>query len=354
MRKTAIFKDKIFLAHNPGTTHIESPERIKKIYEVLDKEENSKFFKEPDITPVSKEKLLYNHSENLIRQVAATSGKIYSVLDADTSTSKESFNAACHAAGAVVEAMDLIFNKTVDNGFALVRPPGHHAEKNRSMGFCLFNNIAIAAHYAKKKYGVKKIIIVDWDVHHGNGTQNAFYETDEVFYISIHQYPLYPGTGSLRETGSGKGQGYTLNIPLPGGQGDLEYANIFNTIIKPVCREYRPELILVSAGFDTYIDDGISSMRVTGNGYAYMTRVLVDLAEELCEGRIFFSLEGGYNFSGMEEGVFATLCELTGIKEKNEMNMKMDYAFISRLAEEKGSHPAIEMVREVAKKYWKM
>ncbi|BCL62717.1 hypothetical protein DGMP_34100 [Desulfomarina profundi] len=219
MRNTAIFKDKIFLAHDPGSTHIESPGRIKRIYEILNKGENREYFIEPEITPVSKEKLLYNHTENLVNQVAATSGKIYSVLDVDTCTSGESFNAACHAVGAVVGAMDLIFNKSVDNGFGLVRPPGHHAEKNRSMGFCLFNNIAIAAQHARKKYGIKRIFIVDWDVHHGNGTQNAFYETDEVFYLSIHQYPLYPGTGSLRETGSGKGQGYTLNIPLPGDRG---------------------------------------------------------------------------------------------------------------------------------------
>jgi acetoin utilization deacetylase AcuC-like enzyme len=252
------------------------------------------------------------------------------------------------------QAVDLLFTESIDNGFALVRPPGHHAERNRSMGFCLFNNIAVAAQYALKKYKVRKIFIVDWDVHHGNGTQNAFYETDEVFYLSIHQYPLYPGTGSLRETGSGKGKGYTLNIPLPGGQGDLEYANIFNSVVKPVCREYKPELILVSAGFDSFINDGISAMRLTGNGFAYMTRVLVDLAEDICEGRLFLSLEGGYNFSGMEEGVFAVLGELAGIAEENGLDFGRDETIISTLAEENGLHPAIEMAREVAKKYWKM
>jgi acetoin utilization deacetylase AcuC-like enzyme len=354
MRKTAIFRNNLFLAHDPGSTHIESPGRIKKIYEKLDNNENRKFFCEPEFFPVSEKELLLNHSENLVKQVAATSGKVYSILDADTCTSKESYNAACLAVGAVLKAVDLLFTESIDNGFALVRPPGHHAERNRSMGFCLFNNIAVAAQYALKKYKVRKIFIVDWDVHHGNGTQNAFYETDEVFYLSIHQYPLYPGTGSLRETGSGKGKGYTLNIPLPGGQGDLEYANIFNSVVKPVCREYKPELILVSAGFDSFINDGISAMRLTGNGFAYMTRVLVDLAEDICEGRLFLSLEGGYNFSGMEEGVFAVLGELAGIAEENGLDFGRDETIISTLAEENGLHPAIEMAREVAKKYWKM
>jgi len=354
MRKTAVFRDNLFLSHDPGFDHIESPERIRTIFELLDRASEKDGIIEPSFSSASVDDLRLNHSDTLIETVAATSGKIYSVLDADTLTSEQSYNAACLAAGAVLRGVDLLLQGEIDNGFALVRPPGHHAEQNRSMGFCLFNNVAIAAHHALQRYGVDKILIVDWDVHHGNGTQNSFYSTEKVLYISVHQSPLYPGTGSLAETGSGRGEGYTINIPLPGGQGDVEYANIFNTIIRPACVEYKPELIIVSAGFDTYIDDGISSMQLTHNGFAYMTRVMVELAEMVCGGRLLVSLEGGYNFSGMKDGVFAVLGELIGEDFSSDFSAKVDDKICFSLAKEKNKHHLIEPAREVAKKYWKM
>jgi len=354
MRKTAIFRDNLFLSHDPGYGHIESSERIRDIFELLDKKEEINGIVEPSFKPASTDMIHMNHSYALIETVAATSGKMYSVLDADTLTSKQSYDAACLAAGAVVRGVDLLLEGEIDNGFALVRPPGHHAEKNRSMGFCLFNNVAIAAHHAIQCCGVNKVLIVDWDVHHGNGTQNSFYDTEKVLYISIHQSPLYPGTGSLAETGVGPGEGYTLNIPLPGGQGDMEYADVFNTMIKPACLEYQPELIIVSAGFDTYIDDGISSMQLTHNGFAYMTRVMVELAEMVCGGRLLVSLEGGYHLSGMKDGVFAVLGELTGKYLNNDFSKKVDEEICSSLAGVKNSHYSIEQARGVAKKYWKM
>ena len=354
MRKTAIFRDDLFLSHDPGYSHIESPGRIRGIFEPLDKMQEVEGVVDPRFTPASGDTLRLNHSDTLIERVAATSDQVYSVLDADTLTSKESYNAACLAAGAAVRGVDLLLQNEIDNGFGLVRPPGHHAEKNRSMGFCLFNNVAIAAHHAIQNCGVSKVMIVDWDVHHGNGTQNSFYDTDKVLYISTHQYPLYPGTGSLVETGSGRGEGYTVNIPLTGGQGDLEYANVFNTIVKPVCLEYQPELIIVSAGFDTFIDDGISSMQLTHNGFAYMTRVMVELAETVCGGKLLISLEGGYSLTGMNRGVFAVLGELMGKGSKHQFPVSVDEKICSLLGKEKSLHPALEMVRDVAKKYWKM
>jgi acetoin utilization deacetylase AcuC-like enzyme len=354
MNKTAIFRDDLFAKHDPGFEHLDSPERITTIYAALDAIAAIKWFIEPSFSMASRETLLLNHSPSLIDKVAATADKIYCVLDGDTFTSQKSYAAACLAAGALVCGVDLLFQAQIDNGFALVRPPGHHAEKEKSMGFCIFNNVALAAHHAIEKHGVQKILIVDWDVHHGNGTQKSFYDSDKVFFVSIHQSDTYPGSGSLQETGIGRGVGYTINIPLPGGQGDREYANIFNTLVVPLAQQYRPELILVSAGFDGYYGDGAGSMCLSCHGYAYMTRVLVKLAEELCGGKILVSLEGGYSLQGLQEGVFAVLGELVGKRLDTPFLSYLDGETARQLKAERGLHPAIERVRDVAKNYWKM
>lgn len=344
----------MFLEHDPGFDHLDLPDRLTTLYLALDELAEKKSFVEPPFAKASLATLLLNHSQKHIDTVAATAGKIFSVLSADTFTSKNSYDAACLAVGALTAGIDFLCNKEIDNGLAMVRPPGHHAETDRSMGFCLFNNVALAAHYAMKRHGLRRVMIVDWDVHHGNGTQNSFYDTDNVLYISIHQSPLYPGTGSHLETGVGEGEGYTINIPLPGGQGDLEYANIFNTLVRPVGRQFEPEIILVSAGFDGYHGDGVSSMRLTHQGFGYMARVLVELAEEMCGGKIFFSLEGGYNLTGLKEGVFTVLSELVGEKLHTPFPSSLDTEREILLRKERTPHPAIERVREVAKKHWKM
>ncbi len=354
MNKTAIFRDALFAAHDPGFDHNDSPERITSLYSILDALSSQYAFIEPGFSMASRETLLLNHSASYIDQVAATAEKMFCVLEADTFTSKKSYEAACLAVGALTTGVDLLLQNEIDNGFALVRPPGHHAEKEGAMGYCIFNNIALAAHHAIERRGVEKVLIVDWDVHHGNGTQNSFYDTDKVLFISIHQSPLYPGSGGLHETGRGKGEGYTINIPLPGGQGDEELANIFNSLIKPVASQYQPELILVSAGFDGHYADGISSMRLGFQGFAYMTRVLVQLAKEFCGGRILVALEGGYNLTGLKEGVFAVLSELAGISLDTPFTTFLDEKTASRLKNEQSPHPAIERVRDVAKKYWNM
>jgi acetoin utilization deacetylase AcuC-like enzyme len=196
----------------------------------------------------------------------------------------------------------------------LVRPPGHHAEADRTSGFCLFNNIAVGAQYGLTKLGMERIFIIDWDLHHGNGTQHSFYDSDQVLYCSTHQYPYFPGSGGLQEVGSGKGEGYTINVPLHGGQDDPAFARIFNELIAPLARSYKPDCIMVSAGYDTYVSDPLGTMAVTAEGYAYMTRVLVELAEELCDGRLVLVLEGGYNLEGLRDGMLATLKEMRGNK----------------------------------------
>jgi acetoin utilization deacetylase AcuC-like enzyme len=354
MKKTALFRDNLFVEHDPGFDQPDAPERISTLYSLFDTLPEKDVFVEPVIVKASRETLLLNHLSSVIDKAAATEGQIFSVLDADTFTSAKSYAAACLAAGALVTGVDLLFQNKINNGFALIRPPGHHAEKDRSTGFCLFNNVAIAAHHAIERLGVEKILIVDWDVHHGNGTQNSFYDTDKVLYLSVHQSPLYPGSGMLHETGVGKGEGYTINIPLPGGQGDAEYANIFNTLIAPIACQYQPQLILVSAGFDGYHGDGISSMCLTAQGFAYMTRVLVQLAEKFSGGKVIVSLEGGYSLTGLREGVFAVLGELAGVRLNTPFNCFLDEETIQRLQNERSLHPAIEQVRDVAKNYWKM
>jgi acetoin utilization deacetylase AcuC-like enzyme len=354
MQATAIFKNSLFLKHDPGFDHIESPERLKDIYKILDDDLFRDGFLTPDFSPASHDLIGLNHSPALIERVARTAGKTFDILDPDTQTSPDSYAAACLAVGALVKGVDMVLEGTIKNGFALVRPPGHHAEKNQSRGFCLFNNVAIAAHYAVQILGLDRVMIVDWDLHHGNGTQHSFYDSDKVLYLSTHQYPYYPGTGSLLETGQGQGKGFTINVPLPGYQGDLEYATILNEIVLPIGREYQPQLVLVSAGFDIYRGDPLGSMEVTAQGIAYITRVLVRLAEESCEGRLLATLEGGYTKEGQRDGILAVLGELSGrnIDPGYPIALKNETALF--LSQKKSPHPAIQQAWDVAKKYWKM
>jgi len=311
-RKTAIYRDDLFLSHNPGPDHPESPQRLQVIYDELDKEATGSRFVYPQFEPASTEIIALNHTPELIKRVAATAGKDHAYLDADTQTSADSYAAACLAVGALIDGIGRLETGEIDNGFCLVRPPGHHAEHDQSMGFCLFNNIAVAARWAAKELGKKRILIIDWDLHHGNGTQHSFYDSNRVLYCSTHQYPYYPGSGAVVQTGNAMGEGFTVNVPLPGGQGDTEFARIFNELFAPIARQYHPELILVSCGFDIYDGDPLGAMKVTATGFAYMTRVMRGLADELCNGKLLITLEGGYNLTGMRDGALAVLAELCG------------------------------------------
>jgi len=340
-------KDDLFLEHDPGHGHVESPERLQVIYEQLDKPEIKENFLFPSFGPASHEVLGLIHTEAHIARVAATSGKRFDLLDADTTTSPRSYDAACLAAGAVVEGARLLVAGEVDNCFALVRPPGHHAESTHGKGFCLFNNIAIAARYAVTELKLKKVLIIDWDLHHGNGTQHSFYDTDQVLFFSTHQYPFYPGSGAALENGDGEGVGFTINVPLPGGQGDEAFARIFNSLLVPVARQYRPEMIMVSAGFDIYKGDPLGAMHVTVDGFAYMTRLLRELADELCGGRLLLTLEGGYHLTGQRDGVLAVLAELVGrrfLQEETFVNLSRSSVAV----------PGLEIAQKIAKKNWKL
>ena len=236
----------------------------------------------------------------LVQRVAQAGG---GNLDSDTYVSPRSFDAALVAAGGLVRAVEAVLAGEVENGFALVRPPGHHATPTRSMGFCLFNNVAVAARAALASGRAERILIVDFDVHHGNGTQDVFASDPAVFYISTHQYPYYPGTGHWSERGSGAGEGSVLDVPLPPGVGDAGYARVFAELVEPLAERFQPDLILVSAGYDAHWNDPLAQMNLSLSGYAWLGRDLVSMAEQLCEGRIVFALEGGYQLDVLACGV---------------------------------------------------
>jgi acetoin utilization deacetylase AcuC-like enzyme len=236
-------------------------------------------------------------------------------LDPDTATSPGSWEAARLAAGAAIEAVRATMTGRARNAFALVRPPGHHAEPDRAMGFCLLNNAAIAAEAARRA-GAARVLIVDWDVHHGNGTQDIFAARDDVLYMSVHQYPFYPGTGAAHEVGVGAGRGATVNCPLPGGQGDADYGIVFHDLFLPAARAFQPELVIVSAGFDAHARDPLAGMRVTERGFAAMASMLAQLAAETCGGKLVLTLEGGYDLPALTASVRAALEVLTGRREE--------------------------------------
>lgn len=349
MNRTGIVKDERYLDHVMDPGHPESPERLRVIYKMLEEPEMRGFLEEIRPRPATREEIELVHTPSYIDQVAQTSGKPYYRLDMDTSTCAKSYETALLAAGGLLELIKAVMEGRLDNGFALIRPPGHHAERDRAMGFCLFNNVAIGAHYAMKQFSLDRVLIVDWDVHHGNGTQNTFYEDPRVLYISTHRYGyFYPGTGSAREVGKGKGMGFNVNIPLSTGAGDAEYGNLFEMVIKPIALEYQPQLVLISAGFDTHYDDPLGGMEVTEKGFARMTQILMEIAEATAQGKLVITLEGGYDVSGQGRSVKAVLKELAQVspldKEEILEKEKNDFSRIGGL---------ILQLKEIQKPYWK-
>ncbi len=354
MRKTAIYRDDLFLEHQPGFSHPESPERLRVVYDALDQKKISEHFIFPHFDSVSPNILELNHSPELIKRVAATQGRDHAYLDPDTSTSARSHEAACLAVGALVDGIARIDQGEIDNAFCLVRPPGHHAEKDQSMGFCLYNNVAVAARWAMRELGMRRIMIIDWDLHHGNGTQKSFYDTGKVLYLSSHQYPYYPHTGVLLERGEGAGEGYTVNIPLPGGEGDMEFARMYNELVVPLTRAYQPELILISCGFDIYDGDPLGAMRVSPAGFAWMTRAMVKVAEEVCNGRLLLTLEGGYNRTAMRDGSLAVLAELCGKKLDCGWPVNLSEEKAEQFATSKAACPTLDQALLISGNYWKL
>ncbi len=234
------------------------------------------------------------------------------MLDADTYATKFSFEAASHAVGGLIELCLAVMRGELDNGFALTRPPGHHATPNRAMGFCLFGTVAVAARAVQKTLGLERVAIVDFDVHHGNGTQDILYEDPHILFVSSHQYPFYPGTGSINETGVGLAGGTIVNVPLSVMMGDECVQQLYGEVVFPLIRRFEPQLILISAGFDAHWDDPLANIGLTLTGYHWLCKSLIDLAAEICQGRIVFTLEGGYNLQVLAPGVGNTFRALMG------------------------------------------
>jgi len=309
-RRTGIVKDSRYLQHSAGALHPESPERLSAVYEMLDNPNISWKYSHIEPREASREEIAYVHTLSYIDRIARTAGKSCTFLDPDTIASAETYEIAKLAVGGVCNAIDAVMTAEVDNAFAFVRPPGHHAGPANSAGFCLFNNVAIGAIHAMKKHGLKKILIVDWDLHHGDGTQKIFYSDRRGLYFSTHQYPFYPGTGSLREKGEGDAVGYTVNVPLRDGAVNGTFISVFRRILEPIALAFEPDLILVSAGFDIYYQDPLGGMRVTPDGFAAMARELLNIADHCCSGRLVAVLEGGYHVAGLTRSVKATLEEM--------------------------------------------
>lgn len=346
-RITGIVKDSRYLLHASGFSHPESPERLAAVYEMLDNPHMSWKYVEIEPRAATHDEIAYVHTSSYIHYIEGTAGKNCVFLDSDTIAGAETYEIAKLAVGGLMNAIDGVMTGEVDNAFAFVRPPGHHAGPGNSAGFCVFNNVAVGAMHAMKKHGLKKILIVDWDLHHGNGTQKIFYSDRRVLYFSTHQYPYYPGTGGLHEIGEGQALGYTVNVPLRHGAVNGTFISAFRKILEPIALAYKPELILVSAGFDTYYQDPLGGMRVTPEGFAAMARVLLNIADKCCSGRVVSVLEGGYNVVGLARSAKATLEEM--FDETHYTDKKLDA--MEQEADEKNK-PVLQSVISGISPYW--
>lgn len=307
MKKTGFIYDDIFLKHKTPFSHPESPERLLSIVNFLKKSDiwNDLVHIKPKMA--REEDVLLVHKRDYFDTIKTYKG----YYDSDTYISEDSYVTALYAVGAIIEAIENVTNGNIERAFCAVRPPGHHAEIDRAMGFCIFNNVAIGARYAQK-IGFKNVFIVDFDVHHGNGTQHVFEEDDTVFYFSTHQYPYYPGTGNDIERGKGKGEGYTYNIPMRYGSGDKEYIEAYRDILPRLIKNFRPDIILVSAGYDILSTDPLSGINVTNEGLRNIIRgiLLRSVPTYFTPVPYIFVLEGGYDIDALGSAVYLTIKEL--------------------------------------------
>ena len=288
-----------YLRHDPGERHPEHAGRLEAVMQALESSGHSRQLVHLDWDDDPQAWVAEVHDAEVIQRVRAASQKGRAALDPDTIVSRESYDVALQAVAGTLAAADAVVSGEVTQAFCAVRPPGHHAEAHRSMGFCLFNNVAVLARYLQKRHGLDNILIIDWDVHHGNGTQHIFEADASVMYVSTHQYPYYPGTGASSETGTGSGEGYTLNFPLPAGTGDDAYLDVFQRAILPRALAYRPDCVLVSAGFDAHYADPLAHMQVSEAGYRRMTEVVNEIAAVCSRNRLISVLEGGYNVDAL-------------------------------------------------------
>ena len=318
MRTTGFLYDKRFLDHDPGEGHPESADRLRAVMAHLADAPWFAGLQQIPTRAADTADLLTTHSQTYIDRARAACAAGAKTLDVpDVGISSKSFDTALLAAGGALALTDAVMDGRIRNGFALLRPPGHHALTGSAMGFCLFNNIAITARYLQKKHGINRIGIVDWDVHHGNGTQNSFYEDPSVLYVSLHQFPFYPGTGAAHETGSGAGKGATLNCPMEEESDDFDYQEAFSEKVLPKLEEFKPEAVLISAGFDAHAKDPLANIRLTADCFGWMTLRLMEIAKKHSQERVISMLEGGYDLQALPHCVEKHLAALSGHQDRS-------------------------------------
>jgi acetoin utilization deacetylase AcuC-like enzyme len=310
MSRTTVFYDPLYLEHDTGYGHPERAERLEATLQILRKSGLSEKVQIVAPRDATIEEIQLVHPKGYIEKVKSVAESGGGYLDMDTPVSPKSYQAALRSAGASLEGLERIFAGEIDNAFCLQRPPGHHATATQGMGFCLFNNNAVASRFAMENLGVERVFILDWDAHHGNGIQDIFYDDNKVLYVSLHQYPHYPGSGSYHEVGSGAGEGYTVNFPLPPRSGEDVYLTAFDQVILPIARQYDPQLVLISAGYDGHYSDPLCSMNLSASTYSEMAIRLKGLAEETCGGKMLASLEGGYDLLGIAASMTNTIAVL--------------------------------------------
>ena len=311
--KTALVADPIYREHLMGRRHPERPERFDAVMEGLLRAGLVNQLLHVDRRAATEEELLLCHTPEYLRIAKHDVDTGRPVLSTgDTAITPNSWCIASQAVGGVLNAVDAVIAGQARNAFCAVRPPGHHANASRGMGFCLFNNVAIAARYAQRQHGLERVMIVDWDVHHGNGTQDIFYADPSVFFFSTHQWPLYPGTGRADETGDGAAEGATMNFPLPAGSGRCEILGAMENSLAPAAERFRPQLLLISAGFDSRIGDLLGRFTLTDRDFADLTRAVMAIADRHAGGRVVSMLEGGYHLDGLASAAVAHVAALSG------------------------------------------
>ncbi|MEM2887876.1 MAG: histone deacetylase [Candidatus Bathyarchaeia archaeon] len=354
MKKTAIVYSKKFLNHDVGRGHPESPRRLQAIIDAIKEYGLLKQESCTLIAPekVSDENLETVHSKRYIKYVKDLCKIGGGVIDEETETvvSRKSFEIAQLAAGGVIKAIDKVMSREFRNGFVLARPPGHHAGPDYGLGFCIFNNVAIGAQYLLNNYSLERVLILDIDSHHGNGTQQIFYDTKKVLYISLHEDPTeFPKSGFANETGQGEGHGYTVNIPLPFHTCDAVYWKAVKTIALPIINQYKPQFILVSAGFDGYYRDTVGELSLSLHIYHLLFQALLDLADNMCDGRMVAVLEGGYCLSAIKKAVPAVISLMAGKK----VVLREKIAFLD-LRIQKHAETALKNVRRIQSSFWNL
>lgn len=314
MRRTGLAADARVQGHDPAPGHPEQPARFDAVLNQLEAAGLLHKLFPIECQETGADELALVHTREFLALVEREIERGFRELSTgDTPVGRGSLRAARVAAGCCLAAVDAIFQGKVDNAFCLVRPPGHHASAARGMGFCIFNNVALAARYAQRNYGAKRVLIADWDVHHGNGTQDIFYSDGSVLFFSTHQSPWYPGTGAAAEQGEGAGIGATINCPFPAGSGRAEIAGAFENVLLPKAKAFRPDLILLSAGFDSRQGDPLGQFLLTDEDFAYLTNLMMDLAADVCGGRLVSVLEGGYNLEGLARAAEAHVRALASV-----------------------------------------